>query len=408
MTDHWLIQHDNIFFNGVSFVGHFIDNYDQKIFGNHQLTEKIIGLDSFHHYIIVQTENSILFKTLTSWETKHEIVGPVQAIFQVQSYLCLLDKNCLKIIASDFQTDNLYESYANVFWFRLQENYYYQMCPNMFSKLFQQWFQDMFQWNEFGSNLQSILTEVSLLLRTFRNWIEHVLQNFFENYGYYFFEIVHADKQKLFIVTSSKILFIINFIERRVEWSYNLNHFPIHRDRTVIYGNNLFYFLVFCQFRIHSVNLYYYLINNIEQKIQLLFQHEVMFQQLYTCTVIPTCYFFEHKASHYLYLRNPSDEVRFQSILNERFKLSKIIEKYQKEVNEIQKSFSLYRRIFEQSSLRSMNSQPIQKCCICYDQMSNILFLPCNHFRCCYSCGINLIRCPICRGPILAVRNIYF
>ena len=152
MTDHWLIQHDNIFFNGVSFVGHFIDNYDQKIFGNHQLTEKIIGLDSFHHYIIVQTENSILFKTLTSWETKHEIVGPVQAIFQVQSYLCLLNKNCLKIIASDFQTDNLYESYANVFGSVYKKIIITKCVPTCFQNYFNNGFKICFS----GMNLVPI------------------------------------------------------------------------------------------------------------------------------------------------------------------------------------------------------------------------------------------------------------
>ena len=408
MSDHWLIQHDNIFFNGISFVGHFVDNYDHKMYGNDELDEKIIGLCSFHQYLILQTKHSILFKTLTSWETRHEFPGYVHAFFHVHPYLCLVYENSLKIVTHDCEVISLSESYANLFWFRLRKNYYYHMCPRLFSKLFQQWFQDMFQWNDFDSNLQSLLTEISLLLRTFRNWLESVLQNFFDNYGYFFFQILHSDKQKLFILTSSKILFILNFIERRVEWTHNLNRFQIHRDRTIIYGRNLFYFLVFCQFRLHSVTLYYYLINNIEQKIQLLFQHEVMFQQLYTFNVLPTCYFFEHEASHYIYLQNPSDQVRFQAILNERFKFSKMIEKYQKEVNETQKSFSLYRRVFEQAPLRNMNAQMIQKCCICYDELSNILFLPCNHFRCCYACGVNLIRCPICRASILAIRNIYF
>ena len=406
MADVCLFHQDNIFFNGISFVGHFLDNYEQN---QYSVDHRMKGISHYTNHFVLQLENSVHFVSFPNWEMKHMIQGDLQGLIHANQHLFLIYKDRLEMLSPSFDSIKRKGSYTSLFWFRLRHNYYYEISPITFSQLYEQWAKELFQWTyNIDDEPQKFFDEVDVLLKTFHNWLEYVFQNFFDNYGYFFFQLIHHDKHKLFILTSSKILFIINYIEKRVEWSHNLNHHDFHWDKMTVYGSHLFQFLVFCQFRLHSVHLHYYILNNIERKVQYLFHHEVLFQRQYCFTTIPSFRFFENNASHFMYLKSAEENIRFHCIFNERFKLSKILEQQKKELHATQKSFSLYRRVFEKGTVSNTPPQSIQKCCVCYDNTANILFLPCNHFRCCYDCGHLLLKCPICRSHILAVRSIFF
>lgn len=49
------------------------------------------------------------------------------------------------------------------------------------------------------------------------------------------------------------------------------------------------------------------------------------------------------------------------------------------------------------------------KCIICFDNLKNIILVPCHHMAMCSFCYENLNRkmCPICRKNILNVVRIY-
>lgn len=56
----------------------------------------------------------------------------------------------------------------------------------------------------------------------------------------------------------------------------------------------------------------------------------------------------------------------------------------------------------------SKNDIIVNKCCICYENNANLLFLPCSHYCCCKNCSSSLTSCPICRTNILNKRSIFF
>lgn len=50
------------------------------------------------------------------------------------------------------------------------------------------------------------------------------------------------------------------------------------------------------------------------------------------------------------------------------------------------------------------------ECCICLDQKSNILLLPCNHMIICDQCCASIYnskKCPICQGDVYSYNLLY-
>jgi hypothetical protein len=47
------------------------------------------------------------------------------------------------------------------------------------------------------------------------------------------------------------------------------------------------------------------------------------------------------------------------------------------------------------------------KCIICMDKRKEFIFFPCGHFCTCASCGLNMIRCPLCRALIQRMNHVY-
>ena len=43
----------------------------------------------------------------------------------------------------------------------------------------------------------------------------------------------------------------------------------------------------------------------------------------------------------------------------------------------------------------------LSKCCICYENNVNVIFLPCGHICCCENCTLSIIKCPLCRELVL-------
>ncbi len=48
-----------------------------------------------------------------------------------------------------------------------------------------------------------------------------------------------------------------------------------------------------------------------------------------------------------------------------------------------------------------------QSCRVCYNEESNILFLPCRHLVTCPTCAAAVASCPVCRSPIDATVQVF-
>lgn len=48
-----------------------------------------------------------------------------------------------------------------------------------------------------------------------------------------------------------------------------------------------------------------------------------------------------------------------------------------------------------------------KKCILCEENAKNSLITPCNHHCCCYTCGLKLEKCPICRINVTELLKIY-
>jgi hypothetical protein len=48
-----------------------------------------------------------------------------------------------------------------------------------------------------------------------------------------------------------------------------------------------------------------------------------------------------------------------------------------------------------------------QSCRVCYNEESNILFLPCRHLVTCPTCAASVANCPVCRSPIETTLQVF-
>lgn len=48
-----------------------------------------------------------------------------------------------------------------------------------------------------------------------------------------------------------------------------------------------------------------------------------------------------------------------------------------------------------------------QSCRVCYNEESNILFLPCRHLVTCPTCAASVANCPVCRSPIETTVQVF-
>ena len=83
----------------------------------------------------------------------------------------------------------------------------------------------------------------------------------------------------------------------------------------------------------------------------------------------------------------------------------------EREVNEIYKNkIDRYETILGRNEIKIKNDKlkkELSKCCICYENNVNVIFLPCGHICCCENCTLSIIKCPLCRELVLYKKFCY-
>lgn len=110
----------------------------------------------------------------------------------------------------------------------------------------------------------------------------------------------------------------------------------------------------------------------------------------------------------------------FDSILDDNYRLWKLVEKFQIVVNDKNTEIeALKEQIANQSDIigklckkypKTNSSIPEQyKCIACYNEIKAVIYLPCFHIVYCSTCDKkdNSNLCPICRNQIIKKVNIF-
>ena len=153
------------------------------------------------------------------------------------------------------------------------------------------------------------------------------------------------------------------------------------------------------------LKLNYYRYNDIQ--FTYLFYHEVFLPHQYK---ISNILFYSFQDYHFIFIKTENSEHQFLFLFHFHEKMNEQIV-MEKETNLLhRKQINLYHSILQKEKVKINNDivkRELSKCCICYDNNVNIIFLPCGHICCCYHCINTMEKCPLCRESILFKKFCY-
>ena len=59
------------------------------------------------------------------------------------------------------------------------------------------------------------------------------------------------------------------------------------------------------------------------------------------------------------------------------------------------------------TKIKKKDNKNLLECCICMDNIKNVIFENCTHVACCKECSKKINKCPICQKKITKITNIY-
>ena len=167
-----------------------------------------------------------------------------------------------------------------------------------------------------------------------------------------------------------------------------------------------FLYLIVCIPNVHNVYLHYYILeaNNIYSLFESTFYYpNSQYIQDYCF------YFFQNQ--HYVHIFTREEQkVLYLFNIQEKLKVSLQYEKNEKAF--LKHQYQHFQNILYKKNNRIENdivTKTLGKCCICYENNVNIIFLPCSHICVCSLCGLkdNITSCPMCRDVILSKKTAY-
>ena len=64
-------------------------------------------------------------------------------------------------------------------------------------------------------------------------------------------------------------------------------------------------------------------------------------------------------------------------------------------------------KVSEEKARRAVAQQGEQKCVVCLEAARDVVFMPCFHVVSCWTCGLRVSECPVCRVAIQQKRRVY-
>lgn len=214
-------------------------------------------------------------------------------------------------------------------------------------------------------------------------------------YKNYFVFLCEVNKRKSLVLVNSKT-FLLEFVD-------------IHTtvgDYAFTIVSDTFLYLIICIPNIHNVYLHYHIIE--ANNIYCLFEYNFFFPYSEDIT---DYFFYFFKSHHYTHVfTREKTRVIYLFDIQEKLKISLQYEKNEKVF--LRHQYQYFQNILYKKNNRIENdvaSKTLGKCCICYENNVNILFLPCSHICVCSLCGLkeSITSCPMCRDIILIKKTTY-
>jgi hypothetical protein len=230
------------------------------------------------------------------------------------------------------------------------------------------------------------------LLWKYTNSFKIKFQCIFQNHVIFLCEI---NKKKNLVFINSKT-FLLEFLE-------------IHNvvgDYPFYVVGDTFLYLIVCIPNIHSVYLQYHIVE--ANNIYSLFESTFYYPN--SEDIQDYCFYF-FQSQHYVHIfTKEGQNVLYLFHIQEKLKLSLQYEKTEKLY--LKQQYQYFQSILYKKNNRIENdiaTKTLGKCCICYENNVNILFLPCSHICVCSLCGLKetVSSCPMCRHVILVKKTAY-
>lgn len=370
--------------------------------------DRILTIDNILEHI--EQNNLIIYKI----QNFPKILLAKSTIIPLKKTIIHLSKESIQVFKNQRNNWKLVKKLKNnidIEHIQFCKNKFITISFDDFSKLFLHWYKDLYF---------SILEkeDLILLLLTFKHWLVQSFTFFYQKTNVSFFRILYIKDNIIYIMGDSKI-FIFNYIDRCIEWkvdvSYYLNRYDY--DDIKIYGDNDYCYFVIVRKTKYQFFLEYFVLNNVSKSLFSVYNHEYWFADYFfteTTEDIKNIHLCCNEDFHFInyYKNNRSylhflfsfkkkcfDTIYFKILQTENLEQNFL--KYKKHYNAIMANNII-------SEEDSKNDIIVNKCCICYENNANLLFLPCSHYCCCKSCSSSLTSCPICRTNILNKRSIFF
>lgn len=254
-------------------------------------------------------------------------------------------------------------------------------------------FLKILQYNNFCVlNTKKKIEKMLQLIWKYTNSFKIQFQCIFQNYIIFLCEV---NKRKNLIFIHSKT-FVLEFLE-------------IHNivgDYPFYVLADTFLYLIVCIPNIHNVYLHYHILE--ANNIYSLFESTFYYPN--SEDIKDYCFYF-FQSQHYVHIFTKDEQkVLYLFNIQEKLKLTLQYEKNEKIF--LKHQYQHFQNILYKKNNRIENdivTKTLGKCCICYENNVNIIFLPCSHICACSLCGLkeSVSSCPMCRDVILVKKTAY-
>lgn len=183
---------------------------------------------------------------------------------------------------------------------------------------------------------------------------------------------------------------------------YNIKDYILENQYNFLF--NYYMYLITYSREGNIIKLNYYRYNGI--KFSFLFHHEVFLSYQYRINDI---LFYSFQDFHFIFVKTDTEN-KFLYLFHFEEKMSEHILMENENNLLYERRINLYNSILYKNEIKISNDKlkkELSKCCICYENNVNIIFLPCAHICSCEKCIRTMEKCPLCRETILYKKFCY-
>lgn len=288
------------------------------------------------------------------------------------------------------------------------KNSFYIVPSKLFFAIYIHWLtlqNNVFFLSDFSSKIK--VERLYLNLNKFKKFLSNVVDTIYTQRKTRQLNITLFQKDTIYFLDNNRNVTVYNLATRFLKYMNKDERNDLFFPCTTPY----FTFFIFGKHVDYEWKFEFYKENDFLNGFLLYFQHE--YSNIIQ-TVQKVIKIFFSNGGFYILYENNFGEIFYDLLFYEIPKIYATLSALNIYSSNIQSQYTKLRNnlcdFLPSEKTTSQECMEISKCCICFENNSNIFFFPCNHLKCCHDCAKQMTKneCPLCRTNIICKRIVYF